>query len=802
MVKIPRVLIAAPGSDQGKTTVAMGLMAALRSAGDQVAPFKVGPDYIDPGFHAVATGAPGRNLDVHLCGAHRIAPLLAHGAAGADIAVIEGVMGLFDGRLDAAATGSSAQIARLTETPVIVVLDVSRAVATAGAVVAGLASFDPRVRVAGVILNKVGSPAHEARTREAVESTGVPVLGAIPNHPRLAVPARHLGLVPVAERAELAQVVAAAGELIAQHVDLAALRQVAASAPELATDPWAAEREVTPVPSRPRVAMAAGRAFTFHYAETTELLAAAGCEVVHFDPLHDPRLPEGVAGLYLGGGFPEEFAEQLASNHDLLAHVRAAVAAGLPTYAECAGLLYLCRTLDGVPLAGAIDADAVMGPRLTLGYRLPQLASDSLLGPAGQIVHSHEFHRTTIVRAAAEAPAWRLDGRTDGVTLSPAGPPSLFASYQHVHWAGHPELAQRFAAAAAEFAGTPLPTVAAGRGRGVDLHHHGDQDVGYDLIDLAVNVRQAAPDWLAEQIAWDAQDIAAYPDARPAAVALARHHGVDLAAVLPSAGGAEGFALIARALPGKWPLVIHPQFTEPEAALRTAGRRVLRHVLAGDFRLAAAAVPEAADLVFVGNPTNPTGVLQSREEILALRRPGRIVVVDEAFMDAIPGESESVIGGDMAGLIVLRSLTKTWGLAGLRAGYLVGDPELIAACRRQQSPWAVSTPAVRAMVALASPRARAEQEAIAAEVVGLRADLVARLQQAGFAVVAGQAPFVLIDTGLADPQRALARAGFAVRPAGTFPGLTTSWIRVAVRSNQIHRDFVAALSKAKKEETP
>ncbi len=336
----------------------------------------------------------------------------------------------------------------------------------------------------------------------------------------------------------------------------------------------------------------------------------------------------------------------------------------------------------------------------------------------------------------------------------------------------------------------------------VDLGHHGDRDVAPGLIDLAVNVRPArTPSWLVEAVTADA-DWAAYPDPRPATAALARHLRVEVDQVLLTAGGAEAFTLIARGLPARAPVVVHPQFTEPEAALRAAGRDVRRVLLSASegFRLAGpgpGGVPESADLVLVGNPTNPTSVLHPAAALRELRRPGRALVVDEAFMDAVPGEPETLIGPDMAGVLVLRSLTKTWGLAGLRVGYLVGDPDLVAQCAAQQPPWSVSTPALRAVLACLGERAATESARVARDAQLAREDLQRRLEAAGIAYVApARAPFLLLDTsrcGDASVREPLAARGFAVRRGETFPGLGPTWVRVAVRDSAIHAELLAAL---------
>ncbi len=450
ITRLPRLVIAAPASGHGKTTVATGLMAAMVKRGLTVSGHKVGPDFIDPGYHALATGRPGRNLDPFLVGEHRIVPLLLHGAESADVAVLEGVMGLFDGRLGTGGQASTAHVAALTDSPVLLVVDISHASRTHAAVIAGLAAFDPAVRVAGVILNKSSSARHADEVRDALAPTGIPILGILPRDGGVETPSRHLGLVPAAERVESAATVARMADVIAAHVDVDAVLRLAGAAEALDDTAWDPAQEVEPpTRARPVVAMAGGRAFTFRYAETEELLRAAGCDVVEFDPLVDATLPAGAAGVYFGGGFPEVHAAELAENRCLMAEVRAAISAGVPTVAECAGLLYLCRALDGTPMVGAVPADAAMTPRLTLGYRSATSPADSLLAEADDQVTGHEFHRTTVTLPGGRA-AWHLAGGPDGFAT-----PTLHAAYLHTHWAGHPALAQRFARAVHRHASSP-----------------------------------------------------------------------------------------------------------------------------------------------------------------------------------------------------------------------------------------------------------------------------------------------------------------------------------------------------------
>ncbi|OLT30034.1 cobyrinic acid a,c-diamide synthase [Actinomadura sp. CNU-125] len=441
------MVIAAPASGSGKTTVATGLMAAFAGRGAAVSPHKVGPDYIDPGYHALATGRPGRNLDPWLTGEERVVPLFLHGAAGADLAIVEGVMGLYDGRTGSGDFGggdfaSTAHVATLLDAPVVLVVDASAAAGrSVAALVHGFRSFGA-VRVGGVILNRLGSDAHEAMCRDALDDLGVPVLGALRRHEDAATPSRHLGLVPAAERdAAAVASVRRLGELVAASCDLDALSALARSAPPISAGAWdpAAEVEGSAGP-RPRVAVAGGAAFTFGYAENEELLAAAGADVVRFDPLRDESLPDGTRGVVVGGGFPEVYAAELAANGRLRAELAAFAGAGRPVYAECAGLLYLAQELDGAPMCGVLDGvKATMAPRLTLGYRAAVAVADSVVARTGERLHGHEFHRTVTDPAHGDTAAWQWS------TSGPAGfvQGDCVASYLHLHWAGSPWFASR-----------------------------------------------------------------------------------------------------------------------------------------------------------------------------------------------------------------------------------------------------------------------------------------------------------------------------------------------------------------------
>jgi cobyrinic acid a,c-diamide synthase len=502
VVSHPRLVIAGTRSGDGKTTVATGLMAALAARGLRVSAHKVGPDYIDPSYHAAATGRPGRNLDPWLTGDDLIAPLFRHGAGAvggaADVSVIEGVMGLFDGVTGRGDLASTAHVARLLRAPVVLVVTAAGAARSIAATVHGFATFDPATRIAGVVLNQVGSPRHESILREAIAPLGIPVLGALPAEATLHTPSRHLGLVPAAERAgQVSDWLPRLRELITRHLDLDQLLAIARAVPALTARPWSAPDAVAAAGGAlagngaagngasgngasgngagrtgpvgigpagngapcndagregargartrpPRIAVAGGRAFTFGYAEHRELLEAAGAEVVEFDPMTAERLPAGTDALVIGGGFPEVYVEDLAANAALRAEVTALAASGMPVVAECAGLLWLGASLDGREQCGVLPTAARMTGRLTLGYRQAVARADSPLAAAGTAVRAHEFHRTVSEPAAGPTAAWQLaDGSLQGWAT-----PRLLASYLHVHWAGLPAAAPRLVAAA------------------------------------------------------------------------------------------------------------------------------------------------------------------------------------------------------------------------------------------------------------------------------------------------------------------------------------------------------------------
>jgi cobyrinic acid a,c-diamide synthase len=437
----PRIVVAGTHSGVGKTTVATGLMAAFARRGVRVASAKVGPDFIDPGYHALATGRPPRNLDAWMCGATAIAPLAGRAAHGADLLVVEGVMGLFDGAADGAPS-STADVASLIDAPVVLVVDARGASRSIAAVVHGFATFDARVRVAGVICNRVGTASHARMLHDALAALGVPFLGALRRDDAFAWRDRHLGLVPVVEqssqvRASIDRLAAA----VARDCDLDAIERVARTAPA---------RGVAgpPLPARvaaAHVALAAGPAFSFTYTDNIEALEAAGAEVVPVDPCNDAALPDACDALVAGGGFPEVYAGALAANTPLLADVRERIARGLTVWAECGGLLWLSQRVDGDAMVGAISTVGQMTDRLTLGYRTARTTVETPLGPAGLALRGHEFHYSTVAPAGD---ALSLQGR-DGASTGGFGNPRLLASYLHVHLGAAPETAAAFVARAA-----------------------------------------------------------------------------------------------------------------------------------------------------------------------------------------------------------------------------------------------------------------------------------------------------------------------------------------------------------------
>ena len=449
---LPRLVIAGVASGVGKTTIASGLMATLAAQGLRVQAYKVGPDYIDPTYHHAATARPSYNLDTWLSSQTMVRQRFDAGMRNADIAIIEGVMGLFDGRRKTRDRASTAEIARLLNAPVLLVIDVSQMGQSVAALVNGFRHLDPRVQVVGVILNKVASADHEATLKHAIaEWTGTPILGAIRRDTLLSLPARHLGLVPAPETTVEVQ---ALGDGIRRAVDIEGIVRLARSAgplPELITDTGVQEGEAFPClqsVSPIRIGLALDAAFSFYYPETLETFAKMGVEIIPFSPLKDSSPPDGADLLYFGGGFPEVFAGQLAENNAMLAAVRSAVQRGVPVYAECGGYMYLgqcCIDANKVchQLLGVLPYTFQMGTeRAQLGYRELTTVRDTIIGHAGTQLRGHEFHWSRIVDPLLrEHAAYRLEGCEN--TLEGYANKTILASFVHVPLAANPDVMTR-----------------------------------------------------------------------------------------------------------------------------------------------------------------------------------------------------------------------------------------------------------------------------------------------------------------------------------------------------------------------
>ena len=449
------IVVAGTASGTGKTTLALGLMAALRRRGLRVQPFKVGPDFIDPLHHAAVAGRASRNLDGVICDPRSLPALAARAMRDADIAVVEGVLGLYDGRLGGDDSGSTAEVARLLGAPVVLVIDAARAARSTGAVALGFARFDPRVEIAGVVLNRVGSERHLQAARESVESTGLRVLGAIPRDSALTLPERYLGLVPPQERAHQQGWVEALAATVERHVDVDALLRIAAHGDPPHADPMHDPFALPELPPRVRIAVARDAAFSFHYQDALDLLQTRGAELVPFSPLVDTTLPDACGALLLPGGFPERFAAVLRDNAPMRSAIAAAVAGGMPVVAECGGAMYLGTHIaqeDGETFAmcGALPYGARMArSRRALGYRTARALRTSPLLREGDVARGHEFHWSAAEPDVdARTAAYHLDetNSVDGCAT-----PSLLASYVHLHLCGVPGAAARLVAAAERY---------------------------------------------------------------------------------------------------------------------------------------------------------------------------------------------------------------------------------------------------------------------------------------------------------------------------------------------------------------
>ncbi|MGD0486096.1 MAG: cobyrinate a,c-diamide synthase [Syntrophorhabdales bacterium] len=450
---LPRFVVGAPKGRSGKTTISIAIGRALSNRALAVQPFKKGPDYIDPSWLTLACGRSCSNLDTFIMPEETLLPSFGRMALDADLTLIEGAMGLFDSP-EADGLGSVAWLARLLKAPVILVVNAERMTRSIAALVSGYQHFEPETHIAAVILNNVSGSRHRDKLVNAVEShCGIPVVGAVPGNPELTITERHLGLTPSAEKEQAESVVATICEIVEKYLDLDAILTIAKGAPELSIP----VRDLAPKPACiARVGVLRDRVFSFYYPENLEALAEAGVEVVPLDVLAARKLPD-LDGLYMGGGFPELYASRLEANSRLRADIAAAIEKGLPTYAECAGLMYLCRAIRWqgrrYEMVGVIPAEVELSTR-PAGHGYVELAvtAENCWFPRGRMLRGHEFHHSRIIPAEPIATAcevkrgYGIDGRVDGILYK-----HLFAAYMHLHALGNPEWARAFAALAAEY---------------------------------------------------------------------------------------------------------------------------------------------------------------------------------------------------------------------------------------------------------------------------------------------------------------------------------------------------------------
>ncbi|WP_372238083.1 cobyrinate a,c-diamide synthase [Paenibacillus sp. FSL R7-0337] len=463
----PRLVIAGTGSGSGKTTVTLGLMRAFARRGLKVQGFKCGPDYIDPAYHTAVTGRPSRNLDSWMTSSDYLQEYFLQASAEADLSVIEGVMGLYDGKEDTALTGSTAEIAILTASPVLLVVDVRSMGRSAAAIVLGFRQLEPQVRIAAVLVNRCGSEGHYRLVKAAIEAAcGIPVIGWLPRDSGLDIPERHLGLLPAVERGELAPLFDRAADMLEQGTDLEQLLEIAATAPAVqkilaAADdqcnpavPMIHKTQAGPAEPAPVIAVARDAAFNFYYADNLELLAREGAKLIYFSPLSGEGIPPEAGGLYIGGGFPEEFAAVIAANQLFLGGLRSAADAGMPLYAECGGYMVLARSLTDRngrvhEMAGIVPAHTVMQERrAALGYREVTALHDCLLLKQGERLRGHEFHYSVMSYPDGEARTYAYESKGRGGS-QPEGyiSGSIMAAYAHIHLASHLPAAARLVAA-------------------------------------------------------------------------------------------------------------------------------------------------------------------------------------------------------------------------------------------------------------------------------------------------------------------------------------------------------------------
>ena len=447
---LSRIVIAGTSSGVGKTTLTLAIMAALTRRGLGVQGFKVGPDFIDPGYYEMVTGRPGRNLDIWMTGREAVQSSFEKAAVEVDVSIVEGVMGFYDGK-NGLVEGSTADVAKTIQAPVLLTIDCAKMGGSAGAMALGYRAYDEDAGIKGFLLNNVGSDRHEKMVKNAVEAaTGLPVVGVVRRNAGVKLPERHLGLITQVEMGETADYLEALVELAESYIDLELLSGIAASTPYPAatagsgSSAHAAGNEGAGV----RIGVAYDKAFNFYYRDNFDMLSEAGAELVFFSPLVDEHLPEGIDGLYLGGGYPEVHAAALAANLTMAAEVKRAVEDGMAVYAECGGLIYLSDALvdfDGnrYRMSGALPISCKMKNRATLGYRVAVVAADSIIAEEGSLLRGHEFHYSEITESAKDLePAYEIGvTEREGFVYN-----NTLASYIHLHFAGYPRVVERFLA--------------------------------------------------------------------------------------------------------------------------------------------------------------------------------------------------------------------------------------------------------------------------------------------------------------------------------------------------------------------
>ncbi len=451
----PRLIIAATQSGSGKTTITTGLLAALRRRGLNVQSYKVGPDYIDTGWHTLASGKISHNLDSWLVGSEKLKEIFVATSSGADISIIEGVMGLYDG--GRGGISSTAEIAKLIDAPVVLVIDAKSMGTSAAAIALGFREFDRTINFAGVILNRLGSESHRKMIVDALDKIGIKCFGGLRRDDEFILPERHLGLVPTTEMQlgirnyELGMIT----EAVENQVDVDSLIELAKSSAQL---PIPTLYSLLPTPSI-KIAVARDAAFSFYYGESLRELERLGSEIVYFSPLNDETLPEGISGMIIGGGFPEMFAARLEQNKKLRAQIFDAARIGLPIFAECGGFMYLMRELidfDGksFEMCGVLDGSATMTNKLqTVGYVEAEILSDCVLGKAGNKIRAHEFHFSTELGTSGDKIFKCKRMRTGKEYFAGAVRKNVVASYLHIHFAGCPDTAKNFVNACKKFGG-------------------------------------------------------------------------------------------------------------------------------------------------------------------------------------------------------------------------------------------------------------------------------------------------------------------------------------------------------------